>query len=301
MANSSSNDNERCRPFLKWAGGKTQLIPEILNWLPPGFEHAHTYVEPFAGSGALLFNILRQFPHIKKAIINDFNEDLVNTYNTIKHSVNELISELFKLEKEFRQLNSHELQRGFFMNIRSAFNSRQSNLVRQSAYLIFLNKTCFNGLYRVNSNNYFNVPFGRYKNPLICDSGNLLKVSNALQRVEILNGDYSNTLSFANDGCFFYLDPPYKPISATASFNSYGSTGFNDEQQVRLKKFCDNLDTKGAKWLLSNSDLKNIDPENSFFDELYSGYHIRRVKAKRSINSVGKSRGEINELLISNY
>jgi len=290
------------RPFLKWAGGKSQLIPEIFPSLPQELKKGHfTYVEPFIGSGAILFRMLTEFPDMENVIINDFNTDLINTYITIRDSAGLLITSLEKLDLDYKSLKTEEEQREFFLHIRTTFNSRTGNLAEQSSYLIFLNKTCFNGLFRVNSKNLFNVPFGKYKNPLICDAENILRLAKALRNVIILNGDYSETLRYANQETFVYLDPPYKPISSTASFNSYAKNAFDDSEQIRLKNFCDELTKKGTKWLLSNSDLKNINPEDTFFDDLYSDYAIKRIKAKRAINSIGKNRGEINELLISNY
>lgn len=301
------------KPFLKWAGGKTQMLPVISKMIPQGFINGPcvTYVEPFVGSGAVLFRLLRDYPNLTKAIINDANQDLMDAYLIVKTRPNELICRLADLETQFKSLESEEAKSKLFYQMRSLFNARQNSKLDQSAILIFLNKTCFNGLYRVNSKNQFNVPFGRYKNPNICDKENLLAVSNMLQRVEILNGDFEDTLSRValsrvalsrvESPTFFYFDPPYRPISKTASFNAYSQTQFGDEQQIRLKKFCDKLNTMGIKWLLSNSDPKNCDQADNFFDDLYAEYSISRIDAIRMINSKAEKRGEVSELLISNY
>ena len=259
------------------------------------------YVEPFVGSGAVLFWILSNY-NISKGVINDINSDLTNCYRAIQNNVDELIRVLFDLEKRYNAFNDENERKSFYLSIRNSFNLRNADTILHSAYLIFLNRTCFNGLYRVNSKNEFNVPFGKYKNPTICDSKNLNNVSKHLENVVILNGDYTNTLNeIENNRCFFYFDPPYKPISKTSSFNSYAHNEFNDKEQLRLKNFCDELNERNIPWLLSNSDVKNFDPSDEFFDDLYNDYNIERVKAKRAINSNSEKRGEISELLIKNY
>ena len=294
----------KAKPFLKWAGGKSQLIPQIEAALPKNFGKKELiYVEPFAGSGAAMFWMLKKFPNISTAVINDVNADLCNAFLAIKNSPRQLIDCLWAIEKEYYALKTEEGRRGYFLQKREAFNSRLLITTEHTALLIFLNRTCFNGLYRVNSKNRFNVPFGKYANPKICDEETILADSAILQRVTILNGDYANTLAYAGPDAFFYFDPPYKPISKTASFNAYANGAFNDAEQVRLKAFCDTLTQKNCAWLLSNSDPKNINPTDNFFDELYSGagITINRVLAKRSINSNSAKRGEIKELLICNY
>lgn len=289
-------------PFLKWAGGKTQLIKQISQNLPQQiFQDKFTYIEPFIGSGAMLFWMLKQFPHIEKAVINDINAELIQTYRTIASRPLELISVLESIEREYHEVDADpEKKKEYFYEKRNLYNSRQEKTL-QSALFIFLNRTCFNGLYRVNRKNEFNVPMGRYKTPTICDKENLLAVSKALQKVEILCGDYQQTLEHTGKTSFFYFDPPYKPLNQTSSFNSYASTHFNDEQQIRLRDFCKQLDTQSHLWMLSNSDVKTDNPEDNFFDELYADFYIQRVKAKRQINSKGNRRGELNELLITNY
>jgi DNA adenine methylase len=295
----------KAKPFLKWAGGKRQLIPAIARALPPKFDKIKnlTYVEPFTGSGAVLFWALKTYPNIEQAIINDINTDLYNTYTIIKNDPHTLIELLAALQHEYYKLKTEAERQEFFMEKRAQFNSRALNVMKLTVLLIFLNRTCYNGLYRVNSKNQFNVPFGRHKKPKICNVDTILTDSLLLQKVTILNGDYSKTLDHISGNAFFYLDPPYKPISKTALFNSYSSEVFDDAEQRRLKDFCNTLSAKNIKWLLSNSDPKNIDPTDTFFEELYNekSIYIDSVLAKRSINSNSAKRGEIRELLISNY
>lgn len=291
------------KPFLKWAGGKTQLIKDIEKALPKDvIKSRFTYVEPFVGSGAVLFWILNNFPKLEKAVINDINEDLINVYEVIATKPKELISILMDFQNEYHSLeNNQEDKLQYYKIKREVFNLRNTEKSTQAALFIFLNKTCFNGLYRVNKNNGYNVPMGSYKKPTICDNENIIAVSNALQKVEILCGDYEGVLNNVDRNAFFYFDPPYKPLNTTSSFNSYAKDVFNDEEQVRLKNFCVKLDIIGHKWILSNSDLKNTNINDNFFDDLYDNYFVSRVKAKRNINSDAGSRGEINELLITNY
>lgn len=293
------------KPFLKWAGGKGQLIAAIEKALPQNLNQNKklTYVEPFIGSGAVMFWLLKTFTNIHKAVINDINPDLIKAYVTVKEQPLALIESLKKIEKKYHGLKLEEDRRNFFLDKRSLFNARHLTTLENTALLFFLNRTCFNGLYRVNSKSEFNVPFGRYDNPKICDEETIMADSALLQKVTILHGDYEETLKHATVHSFFYFDPPYKPISKTSSFNAYAKDSFNDEEQVRLKHFCDELTRRNYQWLLSNSDPKNINPSDNFFDDLYSGENIfiDRVKAKRSINSNSSKRGEIFELLISNY
>lgn len=292
--------DKSAKPFLKWAGGKTQLLPEIKNAIPDiFFKEEFTYIEPFVGSGAVLFSILNHFPNAKNIVINDINEDLINTYKTIKENPNDLITLLEGFQKEYHLLEGEE-KKGYYYEKRKYFNLRLANIAEQSALFIFLNRTCFNGLYRVNKKNEFNVPMGSYKKPLICDVDNLLLVNQALQGVEILSGDYQQTLSYAQGNTLFYFDPPYKPLSETSSFNAYTKYDFNDEQQIRLAEFCKEVDLLGHTWILSNSDVKGAAPNDDFFDNLFKDFQIKRVSAKRSINANPEKRGELKELLISN-
>ena len=294
--------NMRAKPFLKWAGGKTQLIEQIKNNLPQDvIDDSFTYIEPFVGSGAVLFWMIDKFPNMEKAIINDINKDLTDSYLTIKHNVNDLIKILSVLEKEYHELSKYsEKKKEYYYNKRKLFNTRKSNQTKQTALFIFLNRTCFNGLYRVNRKNEFNVPIGSYKKPQICNETNLKAVSKALQKVEILNGDYSETIKYADRNTFFYFDPPYKPLSETSSFNSYSKDSFDDKEQIRLKEFCELLDQKGYQWILSNSDVKGKNPKDNFFDDLYAKFNIFRVNARRNINANPNKRGILTELLITN-
>lgn len=295
--------DKTAKPFLKWAGGKTQLITEIEKSLPYEITNKNfTYIEPFVGSGAVLFRMLNNFPNLKKAVINDINEDLINTYRTIASRPKELISILQVLQNEFHGLEGKDEQKKeYYYQKRELYNTRKEEQSGQAALFIFLNRTCFNGLYRVNKHNGYNVPMGSYKKPTICDDKNILAVSNALQKVEILCGDYEKTLNETTINSFFYFNPPYKPLSNTSSFNSYAKDEFNDEEQIRLRNFCSKLEKLGHKWMLSNSDVKGKDKNDNFFDEIYAEFSISRVKARRSINANPEKRGELNELLITNY
>lgn len=295
-------NNRAAKPFLKWAGGKTQLISEIQQKLP-GFikGESFTYIEPFVGSGAVMFWMIENFDNIDSIVINDINKDLTDSYLTIKENVEELITILSVWQNEYYNLvNNAKEKKEYYYNKRKVFNERNSNRTIQSALFIFLNKTCFNGLYRVNRKNEFNVPIGSYKKPLICNSDNLRLVMNALKNVTILNGDYTETLKYSTKNTIFYLDPPYKPLSETSSFNSYAKDTFDDSEQVRLRDFCTLLDKLDHQWILSNSDLKSKNPDDDFFDELYADFNINRVLAKRSINANPAKRGNLTELLITN-
>jgi DNA adenine methylase len=294
--------NKIAKPFLKWAGGKTQLIHEIEKILPQDLiKTRFTYIEPFIGSGALLFWILNNFPHLEKAVINDVNDDLINTYKSIASNPKELISILEILQSEFHNLEGdEESKRNYYYQKRALYNSRKEEQTGQAALFIFLNRTCFNGLYRVNRKNEYNVPMGSYKKPTICDKENIMAVSQALQKVELLCGDFEQTLDYANKKSLFYFDPPYKPLSETSSFNSYAKDEFNDNEQVRLRNFCSRLDALKHAWILSNSDVNGKNQPDSFFDDLYADFNIQRVAARRNINSNSEKRGVLTELLITN-
>ena len=292
------------KPFLKWAGGKTQLLNAIEKKIPSDLKDGrkYTYVEPFVGSGAMLFYMLKEYNNaITQAVINDINPVLILTYRTIKNRPDALIESLQQLSHEYFSHETHEERKQYFLERRIEFNELSQAIPRKAALMIFLNKTCFNGLYRVNSRGFFNVPFGKYKHPKILDEPNIRAVNELLQKVEILQGDYRETIQYINDkNVLFYFDPPYKPISHTSSFTSYARDSFHDDDQIRLKNFCDEVDALGYRFILSNSDLKNCNPDDEFFDELYKDYSISRVKAMRAINSKASGRGEINELLITN-
>ncbi len=292
------------KPFLKWAGGKNQLLNEIENRLPHelGTGGIDTYIEPFVGGGAAFFYIAQKYKSIKHFYLFDINGDLVGCYNAVKHDVKFLITELKSLQRRFSALEESE-QEQFYLDIRKRFNSEKlcGFETKTAAKLIFLNKTCYNGLYRVNRKNEFNVPFGHYKNPTICNVKNLRATSEVLQKVQILCGDFENSDKYINEKTFVYLDPPYRPISPTASFTSYSKDDFSEKDQIRLAKFCRRIDAKGAKFLLSNSDPQNENHRDRFFEDQYKGFSIDRVKANRAINCKAAGRGQINELLITNY
>lgn len=292
------------KPFIKWAGGKTQLLPEIRAKYSIIDESMTKYCEPFIGGGAVLFDILKHHK-FDEILINDINTELTNTYKQIKCNSLDLIQRLYKIQNEYWDLEQ-ELRKEYYYNKRERFNSITVGNSKKldldiASLFIFLNKTCFNGLFRVNKKGEFNVPMGSYKKPLICDEENLKLVSQALQNVSITTGDYKVCLEFIDQNTFVYIDPPYRPISETASFTSYAKTDFNDNDQIALSEFVTNITQKGAKVVVSNSDPKNNNADDNFFDDIYSNYTIERVIAKRMINSDSKNRGDINELLINNF
>ncbi len=285
------------RPFLKWAGGKSQLLDEIELRLPRGLSSGeiNTYVEPFVGGGAVFFYIAQNYPSIKRFYLFDINQDLVNCYNAVKTNVESVIDDLRTLERKFLA-RKNSSRKDFYYRIRTEFNADRSH-----AKLIFLNKTCYNGLYRVNQKGEFNVPFGDYKNPTICDEENLLNVSSILQNAEIICGDFTDSEKYIDNHTFVYFDPPYRPLSPTASFTSYSKNSFSEQDQIKLAEFCRQIHRRGAKFLLNNSDPKNEDPTDRFFEDHYKGFTINTVKAARAINCQASGRGQINELLITNY
>lgn len=295
------------KPFIKWAGGKTQLLPEIRNKYPKELgKTINKYCEPFIGGGAVLFDILSNYK-LEEILINDINAELVNTYKQIKNNVDILIDELYKMQEYFWQLNTEE-RKVYYYKKREKFNNLKVNgdldketNIEKAALFIFLNKTCFNGLFRVNKKGLFNVPMGAYKKPLICDIENLKNINILLENVTIKCGNYSECESFIDKNTFVYIDPPYRPLTETASFTSYAEIDFNDNEQIMLGRFVDEISIKGAKIVISNSDPKNSNKNDLFFDELYNKYIIDRVNAKRMINSKANNRGYIKELLISNF
>ena len=279
--------NPLVKPFLKWAGGKRQLLPEIRKYLPKNIGKT-TYFEPFLGGGALLFDL-----QPKTAIVNDKNKELINCYQVIKDSVEELIQAL----QNHKQNHSEE----YYYHLRQLdrFKKKYNQLsnIEKAARIIYLNKTCYNGLFRVNSHGYFNVPFGRYKNPNILDEAVLRGVNDYLNQksVTFLNRDFAEAVETAKKGDFVYFDPPYDPVSNTASFTGYDINGFNQEQQERLKKVVDDLTEKGCYVMLSNS-------ATDFILDLYKDYkETIVVSATRSINSNALKRGKIDEVLVLNY
>lgn len=289
------------RPFVKWVGGKTQLLDDIKKTLPRDLSRRNemTYIEPFVGGGAVLFWILQEYPNITRAVINDINAELICTYRVIKYDVENLILELSRLQNEYLSLNEVDRKK-YFLAQRERFNERETSEVEIAALFIFLNRTCFNGLYRVNSKGKFNVPHGRYANPKICDKETLRADSAVLQRVEILCGDFAQTSKYAHDNVLFYFDPPYRPLTDTSAFTSYAKEGFDDAEQIRLRDFCDLIAKQKSLFVASNSDPLNVDNEDVFFDHLYKMFSIKRVSAARMINSKGNGRGTISEIMISN-
>lgn len=290
------------RPFLKWAGGKSQLINTFDEMLPEELKNGEvdTYIEPFVGGGAMLFHILQKYD-IKKAYINDINKELINCYRCLKANVLEVVNHLKLLEKDY--LESQDRTK-YFYKVRNRYNEIHLNGYldyEKCADFIFLNKTCFNGLYRVNKEGKFNVPHGKYKNPLICDENNLMLCSKLLQKVEITFGSYEQVLNNANEKTFIYFDPPYRPLVENSSFTSYDKSGFNDDDQIQLANNYKLLNEKKCVLMLSNSDPKNTNKEDDFFDYLYNGFYIERVYAKRMINCQASKRGNVTEIVVMNY
>ena len=289
------------KPFVKWVGGKTQLLDDIKKTLPHNLSQIKdvTYIEPFVGGGAVLFWILQEYPNITRAIINDINEELICTYRVIKSDVENLILELTRIQTEYLALDEIA-RKDYFLSLRERYNEKNNSDIETAALFIFLNRTCFNGLYRVNSKGKFNVPHGRYTNPKICDEETLRADSAILQRVEILCGDFSQTGKYADDNGLYYFDPPNRPLTDTSAFTSYAKEGFDDTEQMRLRDFCEQISKHKSLFVASNSDPQNVDNKDNFFDHLYKRFSIKRVSAARMINSKGNGRGAISEIMISN-
>ena len=299
------------KPFLKWAGGKTQLLDEFYKRLPEGLGEKGKitrYVEPFIGGGAVFFYLTRKFS-FEKCCIGDANEELILTYRVIQKSVKQLIGELRILESAYIAGDENERE-AYFYEIRDSFNNElpgfnfqtySQGWAERAAKVIFLNRTCYNGLFRVNRNGEFNVPFGRYKNPDILNEANLQDVAQVLKNTRIISGDFTWCRDYVDDHTFVYFDPPYRPISQTSSFTSYSRGGFGEKDQHRLAALFRELDAKGAKIMLSNSDPRNGNYQDTFFDDLFDGFTIGRVPARRMINCNGTRRGSIDELIITNY
>lgn len=292
------------KPFLKWAGGKGQLLREIATYYPFEKDGIKKYAEPFVGGGAVLFDILSKY-ELEEVYISDINAELINAYSRIRDTVDELVRMLYTMQEAFIPM-APDKRKGYYSAKRARFNAlkisdRGTDSVEKAALMIFLNKTCFNGLFRVNKKGEFNVPMGAYKNPLICDESNLRALARKLQKVTIVCGDYRRSKDFIDEHTFVYFDPPYRPLTDTASFTAYTENLFNDDSQKELVRFVDEMHGRGAKLLISNSDPKNFDAEDNFFDDIYSAHNIKRVEATRMINCKGASRGKIKELLISNF
>lgn len=280
------------------------MLSQLSEHLPSRIrEEAFTYIEPFVGGGAMLFYMLQHFGNIKKAVINDVNEDLILTYRIIKDDVDALITNLEKLEEEYLALSNQIERSQLFYEIRERYNQHIGESIERVSQLIFLNKTCFNGLFRVNKKGFFNVPFGKYANPTICNAEVLRADSQILQSadVEICHGDYAQTLQRVDGLTFVYLDPPYRPLNATSSFTSYAKGDFNDDDQRALATFCHQLSERGCLWMESNADCSAKNPKDTFFEQLYRDYRIERVYASRYINANPNKRGKLTELLIKNY
>lgn len=293
----------KAKPFIKWVGGKSQLIEQLDAQLPADFGNWKdvTYIEPFVGGGAMLFYMLQRYPNIQYAIINDINPDLITCYRTVRDTPEQLIEALKDIEEEYHALGTEEERKSFFMTVRDRYNEKDLDPIENTSKFFFLNRTCFNGLYRVNKKGLFNVPFGKYTNPQICDPVTIRKDSEILQRVEIMVGDFEDTFGKAQGNTLFYFDPPYRPLSDTSYFQNYVKEAFNDDDQVRLKKFCDRVNESGFHFMLSNSDCKGKNEEDNFFDVLYRTYHIERVWASRSINANPNKRGKLTEILVRNF
>lgn len=292
------------KPFIKWAGGKGQLLTDIRNSYPEGFGTSITkYAEPFIGGGAVLFDILSTYT-LEEIYISDVNADLINVYRAIQNKVEDVISLLQIYQDEYVPMEMED-RKLYYYNKRNRFNELKGEIatlnIEKAALFIFLNKTCFNGLYRVNKKGLFNVPMGAYKNPCICDKDNLRAVAKGLKGVKIHCSSYCASEKFIDKNTFVYIDPPYRPLTDTANFTSYTEFEFGDREQVELAEFAKKIKGKGAKVILSNSDPKNANEQDHFFDELYREFQICRVQATRMINSKSQARGKINELLIASY
>ena len=297
-------DRIECKPFIKWVGGKGQLLSEINKLYPVELgKNINKYAEIFLGGGAVLFDILSKYK-LDEVYISGKNLELINTYKSIRDNVDILIKSLKEMEEQYIPLNNED-RKIYYYEKREEYNSlkinSEMNNIEKAILFIFLNKTCFNGLYRVNKKGKFNVPMGAYKKPKICDEENLKNVSLTLRNVKIVYADYRESEKFIDDKTFVYIDPPYRPLNITSSFTSYTENDFNDKEQIELAEYINVLNKKGAKIVISNSDPKNNDIDDNFFDKLYKNYNINRVKATRMLNSNASLRGAINELLITNY
>ena len=297
--------SEKARPFVKWAGGKGSLISQLSNFYPYELRNGiiERYIEPFVGGGAVLIDILQNYD-VRQAYAFDINIDLINSYNVIKNNVEELITNLKRMETEYLQLEQEE-RKNYFYNIRNEYNDytlqeNEQNVQRASQF-IYLNRTCFNGLYRVNKDGKFNVPVGSYKNPTICDEENLRNLSKLIQNVQFQCGDYRRSMEYVTENTFVYFDPPYRPLNITSGFTSYTKEDFNDDNQRELATFYRELNERNAKLMLSNSNPKNINEEDQFFDNIYQGFNIDEIYASRMINANSNGRGKISEILVTNY
>jgi DNA adenine methylase len=295
--------NTTAKPFVKWAGGKSQILADIRSKYPAGLGTRITkYAEPFVGGGAVLFDILRNFT-FEAVYISDINRELITAYTVIRDNAEPLIASLTAMQDEYQNADDHT-RKAYYYKKRDRFNVLKvshDDDTEIAALFIFLNRTCYNGLYRVNAKGGYNVPIGSYKKPTICDAENLRAVSVCLKGVQIVCGDYKQSRGFIDNKTFAYFDPPYRPLSQTSGFTGYAQDGFGDVEQTELARFIDEMSEKGAFAAVSNSDPKNTNADDNFFDSLYSRHSIHRISASRAINSNGGGRGRINELLISSY
>lgn len=297
--------SEKIRPFVKWAGGKGSLIPQLNNFYPYELKNGiiERYIEPFVGGGAVLIDILQKYD-VQEAYAFDINIDLINSYNVIKNDVEDLITNLKQMETEYLQLEQ-EGRKNYFYNKRDEYNNytleENEHSIQRAAQFIYLNRTCFNGLYRVNKAGKFNVPMGSHKNPTICDEENLRNLSKLIQNVQFQYGDYRRSMEYVTENTFVYFDPPYRPLNVTSGFTSYTKEDFNDENQKELAEFYRELNEQNAKLMLSNSNPKNTNKEDTFFDNIYQGFNIDEIYASRMINANSKGRGKISEILVTNY
>lgn len=293
------------KPFVKWAGGKSHLLGQLQALLPSdiGNKEDLTYIEPFVGGGAMLFYMLSNYKNIKRVIINDINQDLITCYRLIKDNPLPLIKELKSLENRYTALSQEE-QKAMYYQIREKYNSRKYSPTLEAAYFMFLNHTCFNGLYRVNSKSEFNVPCGKYKHPSICNEAVINADHQLLNSVDIiiLNDDYKCIQKHILDDkyTFVYLDPPYMPISVTSYFKQYSSLPFEEKEQEELEQFCQQLSDMGCSIMISNSDCKT-NKGSSYFEDLYSSFHIDRIVARRYINAHTTKRDQLPEIVIRNF
>ncbi len=305
------NNRKQARPFLKWAGGKSQLLEQFEKYYPIelGQGQIDRYIEPFMGGGAVFFHIAHQY-NIKKAYLYDINPELILVLKTVQEAPFELIERLDEISKKYKELSS-DARKILYYEIREKYNARRHQMkysyyteewISRAVQLIFLNKTCFNGLFRMNSKGEFNVPYGSYQNPRILDEDNIVSASKLLQIAEIQTGDFENCETKVTSSSFIYFDPPYRPISQSSNFTSYSKFNFDDQSQIRLARFFRHLDeTRQVKIMLSNSDPTNENSSDCFFEDLYDGFRIRKVHANRMINCNAEKRGQISELLITNY
>ena len=292
------------QPFIKWAGGKRQLLNELEKYYPQTIER---YIEPFVGGGAVLFDIIAK-RNPKEIIINDACEPLIIAYKMICKKPNQVIDILSRLQKRYHYAKTMDELKGcktntkeYYNKIRNEYNFGNIDDITRAAYFIFLNRTCFNGLYRTNQNGQFNVPAGDQKRPIICDVKNIKAISKTLKPITIVSGDYKDCINkYLTPDAFVYLDPPYRPLTKTASFTAYTTYIWDDNKQMELAKTIEQIANCGAKFLLSNSDPHNNDPNDNFFDDLYKNFTIERICANRVISSKNKGRKKVTELLIHN-